>query len=794
MSINQLLFQRQRSATFTHQERNDPENPSTMQNVVEITHENLFSKQSEEADAKKEENADLDIIMGEPTNYSQESIEFISSHLHTETIFKFKPFIIALFEHLLFFNVLGPFIYFYGCFANMNRLTNQSFVFGSDRIRMFLEQTLIWICVVSSTVLFFFVPRQTRTDEAELIMLYLAILVRSLFIAVKYAYCSDDFLRAFNMRILTRQEMQSEIMVTAWRPQTDDIIEKDLLATMVSEEVDNNLFYFNFIGYISREKERKLIDGPDQCDELARWRQVPADRFGRRLRTVLGLPPRKRKFYCGELKLFRRRNSKKLRRRHTFPVYERRRTRSISRQTSLEEHSQPKTNVTNVYSTTELATGEAEPKITGSDFHLLCGIGGSTANTQENRESNTEEPTLRDPKTVGFNKLTVEEKLKYYTDEIVAVTVRRHFRKRTLVLEKTKMSGYRLAVDLIKHSRKKRYYKEMWVALVIAIIKSLLPTLYRIFKKYTKDPTLDILGDGPLGIYLLFTLIIANCYFFWTNLFVVFQAISQYRAKLFLLLHLGNLISPRNLLGYKIERLYPTFDIFDPVSIKTWTNLRKILWNYGAKYQLRQDLNITFYALIYLIIMALVVTHWLGWLRVDFSNSEVILFSYESLVVVVVFVYVLVLAASINDTFHLYMNLLKKIKMIAGDMFQLDYAYFGEDAIEADNLIYRSGIMMLKKELGGENIGADKKKFEEFKTRLSDRLSKLLTMISEEIEDLGFEYVNNPYKIIGFSISWRFLSTLVLAFASFTFAVIKRQVERNHQERREGIKQLYEIF
>ncbi len=50
---------------------------------------------------------------------------------------------------------------------------------------------------------------------------------------------------------------------------------------------------------------------------------------------------------------------------------------------------------------------------------------------------------------------------------------------------------------------------------------------------------------------------------------------------------------------YECEKNFPTFDIFDKVSLKTWGNLRKILFDYGKKFYVRDNFNMSFALAIY---------------------------------------------------------------------------------------------------------------------------------------------------------------------------------------------------
>lgn len=750
----------------------------------------------------------------------------------TEMMFKFKYFFITFIDHFLFFMLLGPFIYFLGCCGNMNRLRNQGFV-GFNKI--FVIQTLIWLFVISSSLIFFLAKPSQNITPIELLMTYFSILIRCIFIAVKYAYCSEDYLRAFMKRRLTEDEIKSELMSTTWRRQTDSVVEKELQSIILREDIDCSLFFFNFIGCNDKELTKRLLKSSGVSQRRV-YSLVPAYNFDKKLRNMLGLSlPVKERRRRGtrvskscrksseNLSTLKRENvgvnlvgrcsslipkssaENELEKRDSFISdnlnLNKQQSEKVTPEKSmgvsckridLEAQNSPNDQIVlKIKESMNQVKEDSRQNSMNEDLRNNMKVGSindigktSFCSNPDKKELVTQEPilttenldhvnqfgTLSPRQSIDIRRLKDDEKLRYQTHELVTLEFQRIL-SRSVKFETKKLFGYSLALDLLHHARKERFLKDGWCAFAVAIIRALLPTFYRLYEN--KDD--GVIGKTWSDHYIVFSLMIASCYFFWGNFFVVLQAVSDYRVKRFLMLQLGNLIAAREVGGCYEKRLYPTLNFFDPITVKMWVSLRKILWQYGSKYQIRQDLDITIFTVFYLILTIVLILQWLEWLKVDLSTMAVLLISAECLIGAILFGYMLVLAALINDTFNFHMNLLKKIKVICGDMLHLDFIYFGKRNFEAHSYVYRAGVQMLIRELGGDKIGDDPKNVQIYLQKLETRLSKLITMLGEEIEDLGFELINNPYKILGFTIDWKLISTLALGVGSIIFGVVKEQ-------------------
>lgn len=783
--------------------RGDSFEPILPDNDSEAEEQKYFAADSNEKPEKVQNPADDEYELKCPTT---------SARIRTEIIFKPKFFLKTLIDHLLFFLVLGPFIYFYGLFTNVHRMRNQGFLPAKDP--NFFIQTAIWLFVVQSTLIFFLVGHDENIDISELLMTYFAVFIRCVFIAVKYGYMSDDYLKAFENRTLTVDEMATELMVNRWRSQGDNVIEQELQANILSEDIDASLFYFNFITKCCPELEKKLSKNSDLI-KIREHKLVPVKNFSKKMQQLL-------KFDDSNVNRLEYLKNLNQRLAKSDPQHHKGTSEESIQNASKMQVPKPSPRKSDavakaafqlikVKNSAKSATDASGERPNKSVFHQEASpqnnllVKKETSHSDEKDTSaiqkkhidqhpeavsNKDVELVFSPQAEKSNNVTVdsaplididklkdEEKLQYQAHDIVGIAFRKFLSKgETYFGGAKKLFGYCLAIDMVKQTKSLRLKREGWITLAIAIIRAFLPSIYRAYQKYRYDESIAVFGESHFDKYLVASLMIANIYFFWANYVVACQSLSDYRVKRYLMLQLGNLLSVRKLIGFNIKKLYPTLNIFDNITVKTWVNLRKILWKYGAKYQIRQDLDLTVYTVLYVIIILILMLQWLKLVTVPLSTMAMILFSYECFFVSILFVQVLILAAQINDTFQLHMNVLKKIKLVSGDLLYLDYAYFNKDVGEAENYIYKAGVRMLKKELGGEGLENDPEKAKEFFERLERRLSKLISLIDEEIEDLEFEFTNNPYKIVGFRVDWQLLTTAAVAGLSAVIGIIQRQL------------------
>jgi len=325
-------------------------------------------------------------------------------------------------------------------------------------------------------------------------------------------------------------------------------------------------------------------------------------------------------------------------------------------------------------------------------------------------------------------------------------------------LETSYLFGYNLVFDLLKQARDARPKHLGKFLLLVSVIRGFLPTFYRLYRVYHEHDDIPVWTGKP---YIVVILLLINILFFWGNTFTLAVAILDLKSKIFCIKQLGNLISPKKVAFLRERKIYPTLNIFDPVTLKTWSNVRRVVVEYGRKYTLRCNFNITITMIFYLFILAILTLQILG--VVDSYGGDLlqIVFGYEIVVFFAIFAFIMLAVAYSNNQYLVHKNLLKKNKTILSDFNRLSYLYVGEDSIEPDNFIYREGLRLLREELGEEN----------FEKKLIARTEKMTAMINDIIEELDFEELNEPFTVMGIPVTYSVLQALGVGLVSLVFAL-----------------------
>ena len=88
-----------------------------------------------------------------------------------------------------------------------------------------------------------------------------------------------------------------------------------------------------------------------------------------------------------------------------------------------------------------------------------------------------------------------------------------------------------------------------------------------------------------------FYLTSADLYMLIVSFIIFFSSVVvDMRRRAFLLTQLGHMISAEKQTGYSEEKLLPTINLVDPMSLSTWMKLRRLALDYGGKYFLRHQI------------------------------------------------------------------------------------------------------------------------------------------------------------------------------------------------------------
>ena len=619
----------------------------------------------------------------------------------------FKPGIFFKFAimHALYFFLLGPLIIIIAPIVGMPALYNQGFIptrrFGT------WNQLFQYLIIVSFLVVFY--TTNTKGLQAmEVYMIALTGVVRIITISSKYAYRSNYFNKIFFSRRMTPEELESDQMLSAWRIQTDKIIEEEVQAALLRLEVDRSLFFFNFLGRKDPEMLKKLckkiepgkpseivVDKKDM-DETKKW-NISAVQTPKELAL-------------GDIHIHHDDSIKRNDPRGDVP-------------TMIEEDH------FHVPSHRSIIESKYKDKLNKARAKIPDG--------QKSKSNSLQAPTLT-PSQAIYQSFSSFIDAKQF--------------------EESHLYGYNLAVEMLKEARNVRYQHLGKSIVLISLVRAFIPTFYRMYLAYYKNEDIPIWTDKP---YIAGSIIFVNALLFWANCFILAVAVLDLNSRTFCLKQIGYLVSPKKLTHYRDRKLYPTVNIFDPITLRTWSNLRRLFIEYGRKYVYRNNFNVTVTMTIYLFVLTILVLQVIGWVHTYDDPLLLIVFTYESAVFFGVFISIMVGGAFINNQFGADKNLLKKNKMIVSDFYRLSNVYVGKDAIVPENYVYKEGLRIMKKELGTNN----------FEEKLIDRSEKLVSIIDDIIEELDFEENNEPYTVLGIPVNYGMLKTAAAGLVSVGFAL-----------------------
>lgn len=135
----------------------------------------------------------------------------------------------------------------------------------------------------------------------------------------------------------------------------------------------------------------------------------------------------------------------------------------------------------------------------------------------------------------------------------------------------------------------KRHFIERQNFMIMAsfFFLSLFWVLFPVFGRY--ETNLTLFGDTP-GEITIFILGMIICFFYFLLAILFFrQAYMDLDRQRYMLRQLSQMISPMKLPDIK-EKLYPTINIVDIVSLQAWANLRKVIFDYGINFQNRHKI------------------------------------------------------------------------------------------------------------------------------------------------------------------------------------------------------------
>lgn len=302
------------------------------------------------------------------------------------------------------------------------------------------------------------------------------------------------------------------------------------------------------------------------------------------------------------------------------------------------------------------------------------------------------------------------------------------------------------------------------IIIIIAIIHCCIPIVLGHF-----DANNAPIESYEIEVYIMLNIL--NIYYFsYDYAFLIFSYYvydQHYRH----LSQLSNLLSSKKTEKYKTKKYYPTINLYDNISLKSWGKLHDILRNYGEKHKLFIEAYLTILLIFYLSTIILAST--LQVLNVmNYSKVSFVVLCFEIIVILILILLILKKGCAINDHFFIHLMLLRKNKDVLLDLLRLSDIYFEKKNFVSENPIYSKGIQLIENAVEEKiNKIQIKENINLFKTQYrKEILNSLIRTCNDVIQQIEIDSYNKPFSIMGLQISSGLLKSIIAVLFSLFYA------------------------
>ena len=276
-------------------------------------------------------------------------------------------------------------------------------------------------------------------------------------------------------------------------------------------------------------------------------------------------------------------------------------------------------------------------------------------------------------------------------------------------------------------------------------------------------------GESSFGMsWFEITVNVLSCivggFLFFTQITFYKQAVDDIDRKEFLMNQVGYLMSPMKVKEYSYDKVMPTINIVDPISLATWVNLRRTCVDFGRKFFYRHEIFLPVSILLAVLPIVVLAILWYMVQKANMfqGNVKVLQFMWYLILDSVIFLFItfhfLYKAGSINQTFQDHLILIKRNKTMLLNLIQSKDYYFEpylknpiqEFNININTVLTRKSDsflhLKLRKEIAlilGERIDAD----------LDSYLENLLKTYDSLMEELSDEERFYSIKVLGMPVT-----------------------------------------
>ena len=320
------------------------------------------------------------------------------------------------------------------------------------------------------------------------------------------------------------------------------------------------------------------------------------------------------------------------------------------------------------------------------------------------------------------------------------------------------------------------------IGILASIFHNIIPFIFKI-----NNNSFENLLDYELCLLISLNLLIL--YYFALNLTCLIFGIFEFDRLYRYLSQLSNLLSSKKTEKYHTKKYYPTLNLFDNLSLKSWSKLHDIFRSYGKKYKLRIEGNLTVFILIYLAILLTIIASILFDKHFRYSNKTLCVYGFEIIVILLTILIILKKGCAINEHYTIHLVLLKKNKDVLMDLHSLGEIYFEKNRFVSENQIFFIGVMKIKNLIEKKLKNMQKQRrtlfdYSIIKKKLrKEILTDLIRTNEEVIEQIKLDAINKPFSIMGLSMTPNVFRSILAIICSLVFAMFKQIFFDNLQEK-----------
>ncbi|EAS06078.1 transmembrane protein, putative (macronuclear) [Tetrahymena thermophila SB210] len=292
------------------------------------------------------------------------------------------------------------------------------------------------------------------------------------------------------------------------------------------------------------------------------------------------------------------------------------------------------------------------------------------------------------------------------------------------------------------------------ISFVYSVSRALIPLIYKI-----AENDMNFFNNANWYEWII-TLNIAfmtyKLYFYtvWT----IIQGIIDMKRKIYMMEQMAFMISPRKLRNIDAKKLFPTINIFKSSNLKAWQLMRHVCQEYGKRYDIRVQANVSGMVLDAIIAIVVLVLNYTSIIHLEQCFNIILI--VETVCVLIVLVNVLYYGASINYQFELHDSILTNNKSIVMDIYRMRSRYF-DDSFKTTNYLYQQAVQKIKDEV-----------YMLKKQSPCAYIQEIVLAYDTHIEELKFDKTQNPFKIGSFKITNGMLESGIIGIVSIIIAII----------------------